>query len=352
MILEILKKCIDRGASDLHFKVGYPPYLRIDGSMVPLNMPEIQDLDYEYMLETLLDDFQLIRFNDHRKLDFGYSCFNARFRVNLFYDYLGGSAVFRLIPFLSLNFEDIDLPKAARVMAERIFGIILVTGATGAGKSTTLSCFINHINQNYSKTIVTLEDPIEHIFEDQKCLINQRAIGMDCPTFEDGIKLAVQTDADIIMVGELRTQDAASMALTAAESGKLVLATLHSKTTAQAIERFINMFPENIQERVFSRLSTTLVGIISQTLVPKKIGKGRIAAFEVLSATPIIKGLIGEKRTSMIQSYLESGGETGMCSLDQSLARLVSTQKVNYDEAMMQAINPSQLKSIIEKGLF
>jgi twitching motility protein PilT len=350
MIFELLKQCSDRGASDLHFKVGYPPFLRIDGNMVPLNLPEIRDEDYENMLESVLDDFHLIKFNTHQKLDFGFSHAGTRFRVNLFNDYLGGSAVFRMIPFVSLTFDDIDLPKSARGMADRLFGLILVTGATGAGKSTTLSCFINHINANRAKSVITLEDPIEYIFEDQRSLINQRQIGVDCLSYEEGIRLAVQTDADVIMVGELRTRETALTALAAAESGKLVLATLHSSTSTQALERFVNMFPENTQDRIFNRLGTSLVGIVSQTLLPRKSGKGRVAAFEILMGTPIIRGLISERRIHMIPSYLESGSETGMCTLDQSLARLTVTEKVHYDEALRRASNPGQLKKILEQG--
>ncbi len=350
MIFELLKMCYDKGASDLHFKVGYPPILRIDGAMVPLKMKVIEQSDYQIMLESILDDYQLVKFIEHKKLDLGYSFANARFRVNLFYDYLGGSSVFRMIPFMQLTFDDIGLPKAARGMIEKPTGLILVTGATGAGKSTTLSTFITHINATRGKSIMTIEDPIEYIFEDRQSIISQRQVGVDCRTFDEGIRGALQTDVDVIMVGELRDPEAVNMTLTAAECGKLVFATLHSNTAMQAIDRFVNLFPQTQQEQILSRLSNCIIGIITQTLLPRKNTKGRVAAFELLLGLPMIRGLIAERRVHLIASYLESGGETGMCTLDQSLAWLVATGKVLPEEAIMRASSQSGLKKLIEQA--
>lgn len=350
MIFELLKLCTERGASDLHFKVGYPPILRIDGSMLPLKMKEVDHADYENMLEAILDDYQLTKYIEHRKLDLGYSFANARFRVNLFFDYNGGSAVFRVIPFLQLNFDDIGLPKAARAMIERPFGLILVTGATGAGKSTTLSTFITHIVSHKSKSVITIEDPIEYIFGDGIGLVSQRQVGVDCRTFDEGIRGAMQTDADVVMVGELRDPEAVNMTLTAAESGKLVFATLHSNTAMQAIDRFVNLFPQTQHSQVLGRLSTTLIGIITQTLIPRKIGKGRVAAFEILMGLQMIRSLIAESRIHLIQSYQEAGGDSGMCTLDQALAQLVIADKVSLTEALMRAGNQSVVKKMIEQA--
>ncbi|HOY65705.1 MAG TPA: PilT/PilU family type 4a pilus ATPase [Candidatus Ozemobacteraceae bacterium] len=350
MIFELLKLCTERGASDLHFKVGYPPILRVDGSMLPLKMKEIDHADYENMLEAILDDYQLVKFIEHRKLDLGYSFANARFRVNLFHDYNGGSAVFRVIPFLQLTFDDIGLPKAARAMIERPFGLILVTGATGAGKSTTLSTFITHIVAHKIKSVVTIEDPIEYIFGDGIGLVSQRQVGVDCRSFDEGIRGAMQTDADVIMVGELRDPEAVNMTLTAAESGKLVFATLHSNTAMQAIDRFVNLFPQTQHAQVLGRLSTTLIGIITQTLIPRKIGKGRVAAFEILMGLQMIRSLIAESRIHLIQSYQESGGDSGMCTLDQALAQLVISEKISMTEALMRAGNPSVVRKIVEQA--
>ncbi|MBI3039779.1 PilT/PilU family type 4a pilus ATPase [bacterium] len=350
MIFELLRMCYDKGASDLHFKVGYPPILRIDGSMIPLKMKKIEQSDYENMLEGILDDFQLQKFAQNKKLDLGYSFANARFRVNLFYDYRGGSGVFRMIPFMQLGFDEIGLPKAARAMVERPFGLVLVTGATGAGKSTTLSSYITQINTHKAKSIVTIEDPIEYLFEDKMSLICQRQVGVDTRSFEDGIQGALQTDADIIMVGELRDPDAVHLTLTAAESGKLVFATLHSNTAMQGIERFINLFPQTQHSQVLGRLGNTIVGILTQTLIPKKVGKGRVAAFELLLGLPMIRALISENRIHLIQSYMESGGDSGMCTLDQSIANLILHEKVNIEEAIMRATNQANLKKLIEQG--
>lgn len=350
MIFELLKMCTERGASDLHFKVGYPPILRIDGSMMPLKMKEIDHSDYENMLESILDDYQLSKFIEHRKLDLGYSFANARFRVNFFFDYNGGSAVFRVIPFLQLDFDDIGLPKAARVMIDRPFGLILVTGATGAGKSTTLSTFITHIASHKPKSVITIEDPIEYIFGDGLGLVSQRQVGVDCRSFDEGIRGAMQTDADVIMVGELRDPEAVNMTLTAAESGKLVFATLHSNTAMQAIERFVNLFPQNQHSQVLGRLASTLIGIITQTLIPRKLAKGRVAAFEVLIGLQMIRSLIAENRIHLIQSYQEAGGDSGMCTLDQALAQLVISDKITLQEALMRAGNQGVVKKMIEQA--
>jgi len=350
MIFELLKLCLDKGASDLHFKVGYPPILRIDGAMMPMKMKEIEISDYENMLEAILDDYQLTKFLEHKKLDLGYSFANARFRVNLFFDYHGGSGVFRVIPFMQLTFDDIGLPKAARSLITRPSGLILVTGTTGAGKSTTLSCFISQILQTMPKTIVTIEDPIEYIFEDDVGLVSQRQVAVDCRTFEEGIRGAMQTDCDIIMVGELREPEAVSITLAAAETGKLVFATLHSNTALQAIDRFVNLFPQALQPQVLSRLSNTLLGIVTQTLIPKKMAKGRIAAFEILMALPMIRSLIAERRLHLIQSYQETGGESGMVTMDQALSQLVLAEKISMAEALAKATNQNSLKKLVEQG--
>ncbi len=349
MIFELLQLCIERGASDLHFKVGYPPILRVDGIMLPQKMKEITISDYENMLEAILDDYQLVKFLEHKKLDLGYSFANARFRVNLFFDYLGGSAVFRVIPFIQLTFDDIGLPRAARALIDRPFGFILVTGATGAGKSTTLSCYITHIAQHMAHSIVTIEDPIEYIFGDSKSIVSQRQVGVDCRSFEEGIRGALMTDADVIMVGELRDPEAVNITLTAAETGKLVFATLHSNTALQAIDRFVNLFPQTQHIQIMTRLANSLLGIVTQTLVGRKEGKGRVAAFELLLGLPMIRSLIAENRIHLIQSYQESGGETGMCTLDQSLAQLVVGGKVALPEAMSVAGNQGTLKKLVEQ---
>jgi len=350
MIFELLNLCVEKGASDLHFKVGYPPILRIDGTMRPIkDMPVISFNDFEVMLEAILDDLQLVNFLKHRKLDLGYSFLNARFRVNLFNDMHGGNAVFRVIPFKHLSFADIDLPMSGRRMADRPKGIILVTGATGAGKSTTLSTFITHVNTTYHKTVVTVEDPIEYLFEDEMSLISQRQVGVDCLSFEEGIRGALQMDCDILMVGELRNADAVEMTLLAAESGKLVFATLHSNTAIQAIDRFVNLFPQNLHSQVLGRLGSHMIGVVTQTLVPRKNARGRIAAFEILINTPAVRGLINENRVHLISSYLESGSSTGMVSLDNSLVDLVLAGKIEKNDALLAANNKAYVKRKIEE---
>ena len=350
MIFELLKLCIEKGASDLHFKTGYSPILRIDGNMRPIReMPPITHKDFEIMLEAILDDAQLITFLKYQKLDLGYSFSNARFRVNLFNDFRGGNAVFRVIPFKQLTFNDINLPQAGRKFADKSNGLVLVTGATGAGKSTTLSTYITYINNTYKKTIITVEDPIEYLFEDNESLISQRQVGVDCSTFEEGIRGALKTDCDVIMVGELRNLDAVEMTLLAAESGKLVFATLHSNTAVQAIDRFVNLCPKNLHLQVMSRLASHLQGIVTQTLIPRSTGKGRLAAFEILINIPAVKGLISENRLHLIPSYLEAGSTNGMISLDNSLVDLITSNKITKDEGLLKANNRTYVKRKVEE---
>lgn len=350
MIYDLLKMCYEIGASDIHFKIGYPPIFRLDGQMMPqTKMKILEPSDFEAMLEAILDDFHMAKFKENKKLDCGYSFGNARFRVNLFYDLHGGSAVFRMIPFMKFDFNDIGLPKVCRSMCERPYGLVLVTGSTGSGKSTTLSCFINHLNSTRAYSILTVEDPNEYYFYDDKSIISQRQVGVDCNSFEEGIQGALRTDIDVIMVGELRSADSANMALSAAECGKLVFTTLHSNTAAQAIDRFVNLFPQQEHHQILGRLSTSLVGIISQSLCVKKNQKGRVAAFEILVGTSTIKGLISEGRVHLIQSYQEAGGETGMCTIDQALATLVLQGQIGMDEALMRCSHQGNLRKIVEQ---
>lgn len=349
LIFDLLNLCFEKEASDLHFKIGYPPILRVDGVMTPLKMKVLEPKDYELMLESVLDDFQIQKFNQAKKLDAGYSFGPARFRINFFYDHNGGSAVFRMIPFLKFDFDDIGLPKAGRIMGDRPYGLILVTGATGSGKSTTLSCFINYLNSSRSANIITIEDPIEHVFEENKCVIQQRQVGIDCRSFEEAIPGSMHTDADVIVVGELRSMEAAHWTLSAAESGKLVFSTLHSNTAVQAIDRLVNLFPQVQHDQALARLSTSLIGIISQTLMKKKTKKGRVAAFEILVGTPQIRALIGERRLHLIQSYQETSGDTGMITIDQALASLASQGTVALDEAMMRASHQGNFKKLYEQ---
>lgn len=350
MIYDLLKMCYERGASDIHFKISYPPILRIDGMMLPqTKMKVIEPTDFDAMLEAILDDYHMAKFRQNKKLDCGYSFGNARYRVNLFYDLNGGSAVFRMIPFMRFDFDDIGLPKPCRAMGERPYGLILVTGATGSGKSTTLSCFINGINQNKCLNILTVEDPNEYYFYDNKSIISQRQVGVDCNSFEEGIRGGLRVDTDVIMVGELRNAEAANMALAAAECGKLVFTTLHSNTAAQAIDRFVNLFPQQEHHQILGRLGTTLVGIISQTLCSKKNHKGRIAAFEILVGTSTIRGLISEGRVHLIQSYQETSGDVGMCTIDQALATLVLQGQISMEEALMRCSHQGNLRKLVEQ---
>ena len=350
MIFELLKMCCEKGASDLHFKVGYPPVLRIDGDMVPSKWERISGEDYGVMLEAILDDYQLTKLREFRKLDLGIRFANTRFRVNLFYDCNGGSAVFRMLPFPQLSFDGIALPESARNLVERPSGLVLVSGPTGAGMSTTLSTFVTHINEHRNRSIVTFEDPIEYVFEDRLSIVSQRQVGVDCRSFEEGIRGALRTDVDVIVVGEVPDAETAQMTLTAAECGKLVFAAFHGPTSTRSLERFIGLFPKPQQEHVRGRLAKTLLGVTTQHLVPRKVEKSRVAAFEVLLGVPAVRLLIAENRIRQIAPLQENGRESGMCTLDQALARLAVAGEIAVEDGLVCAHDQAAMQRYIDEA--
>ncbi len=350
MIFKLLKLCIEKGASDLHFKTGYPPILRINGNMHQLTkMQKITRKDFETMLEAILDDSQLNSYRKNKKLDFGYSFSEARFRVNLFKDLHGGNAGFRIIPFKQLTFDYIDLPNSARKFAEKKHGLVLITGSSGSGKSTTLSTYITYINNNFNRTIITIENPIEYIFEDQESLISQRQVGVDCNSFEEGITDAIDSDSDVILISELNGAKEVELALQASESGKLVFASIQGNTSKQAVDRFIKLCPKNMQIQIAARLAINLLGIVSQTLVSKKSEAGRIAAYEVLVNSPFIKNIIAERKLHLIPAQIEANSSLGMISLDSYILNLIQSNIITKEEGISKANNRSFIKRKLEE---
>ncbi|MBP5470732.1 MAG: PilT/PilU family type 4a pilus ATPase, partial [Candidatus Riflebacteria bacterium] len=270
----------------------------------------------------------------------------CRFRVNLYNDLNGYGAVFRVIPYRVMEFDEIGLPQAARALIEQPNGLILITGPTGAGKTSTLASYLSYVNKNASRHIVTLEDPIEYQFEDDKSFFNQRQIGADCKSFYDGLLTVLRQDPDIVVVGEMRDPETISLTLNAAETGKLVIATLHTNSAVSTAERIVNVFPESRHNQILLQLSMVLRGVVSQTLL-RKINGGRVAAFEILLNTSAVRSLISEGKIHMLPSYLETGAELGMRTMEMSLAQLVKDKIVSQEEAFASAPNLASLRKIL-----
>ncbi|MFZ2959088.1 MAG: PilT/PilU family type 4a pilus ATPase [Candidatus Ozemobacteraceae bacterium] len=346
-LYELLKLTFDSKASDLHLKVGQAPAVRIDGSIGHVEGIRFSRREFDGVLEALITDDQRKIFEKTHELDFSYALEGVcRFRVNLYLDLNGIGAVFRVIPHRVMLFEEIGLPLAAQKLIEQPNGLILLTGPTGAGKTSTLAAYVTHVNTKARRHIVTIEDPIEYQFEDEMSIINQRQVGIDCPGFYEGLLTVLRQDPDIIVVGEMREARTISLTLNAAETGKLVLATLHTTSAVQTAERIVNVFPENQQHQVLHQLSMVLRGVISQTLLPR-IGGGRIAAFELLINTAAVRSIISDGKIHLLPSFLETGGEFGMISLEMSLAALVKREIVRAEDALLAAPNPAALKKFL-----
>ncbi|MBP7632894.1 PilT/PilU family type 4a pilus ATPase [Candidatus Ozemobacteraceae bacterium] len=346
-LYELLKLTFERRGSDLHLKVGQAPAIRIDGVIEHLDAARFTKNEFARILEAILTEAQAKQFADTNELDFAYSLEGVcRFRVNLYRDINGIGAVFRVIPFKVMSFDEIGLPLAAQKLIEQPNGLILITGPTGAGKTSTLASYLSYVNAQARRHIVTIEDPIEYQFEDGLSIFNQRQVGIDCLGFYEGLLTVLRQDPDIVVVGEMREPKTIALTLNAAETGKLVLATLHTTSAVLTAERIVNVFPENRQRQILHQLATVLRGVVSQTLLPKTDG-GRIAAFEVMINTSAIRSLIGEGKIHLIPSFLETGSEFGMTTLEMSLASLVRQNKVRAEDAMTAAPNPAALRKLL-----
>ncbi|RCK80356.1 MAG: Twitching motility protein PilT [Candidatus Ozemobacter sibiricus] len=347
-LYQLLKHTYECRGSDLHLKVGLPPAIRIDGAITQVDGVRFNRREFEKVIEALLTPAQQDRFKAGGELDFAYALEGVcRFRVNLYRDINGIGAVFRVIPYKVFTFEEIGLPLAAQKLIEQPNGLILITGPTGAGKTSTLASYISYVNAKARRHIITIEDPIEFQFEDQLSIINQRQVGADVPGFYEGLLTVLRQDPDIVVVGEMREPRTIALTLNAAETGKLVLATLHTTSAVQTAERIINVFPENQQRQILHQLSMVLRGVISQTLLPK-IGGGRVAAFEVLINTSAVRSLIGEGKIHLIPSFLETGTEYGMQTMDMSMVQLVKNGLVKAEEALAHSPTPANLKKLLQ----
>ncbi|ABQ13989.1 type IV pilus twitching motility protein PilT [Dichelobacter nodosus] len=326
---DLLRFAQKQGASDLHLSCGVPPMIRIDGDVRRLNLPPLQNQQMRDMIFGIMTDAQMKSFEEKWEADFSTEIRGvSRFRVNVFQQNRGMGIVFRTIPSKVLSLEDLKAPAKFVDIIDVPRGLVLVTGPTGSGKSTTLAAMIDHINNNRHEHILTVEDPIEFVHESKKCLVNQREVHRDTQSFSNALRAALREDPDIILVGELRDLETIRLALTAAETGHLVFGTLHTSSAAKTIDRIIDVFPGEEKQLVRSMLSESLRAVIAQTLL-KKIGGGRVAAHEVLVGTSAVKNLIREDKVAQIYSTIQTGSQYGMQTLDQALSALVKEGKVD-----------------------
>lgn len=341
---EIFKAAIENKASDIHLVVGLPPMLRIDGELVDIGKKSLSKKDIEGLIYSLTTEEEKKKFISNKELDFGYEVSeNTRLRVNLFFEKGNPGLVARLISNVMPTLKELAVPEVVYQLLELNQGLILVTGPTGCGKSTLLAAMINYINSRRRANVITFEDPVEYQFIPDKSVIVQRQLGSDMLSFADGLKHALRQDPNIIMVGEMRDLETIATTITLAETGHLVLATLHTYSAAQTIDRIIDIFPPHQQNQVRMQLSTTLAGIISQRLLPKE-GGGRIAAREIMINTSAVSNLIRENKIAQLRTVIETNSKKGMISMDQDLKRLVSEELVSKDIAQNYMENPELLE--------
>lgn len=323
-ISELLAFSVKNNASDLHLSSGLPPMIRVHGDVRRINLPPLEHKDVHGLIYDIMNDAQRKAYEEVLECDFSFSIPGlARFRVNAFNQKRGAAAVMRTIPSKILSLEQLNAPKSFADFALKARGLVLVTGPTGSGKSTTLAAMVNHVNENEYGHILTVEDPIEFVHESKKCLINQREVGPHTMSFTNALRSALREDPDAILVGELRDLETIRLALTAAETGHLVFGTLHTSSAAKTIDRIVDVFPAEEKEMVRSMLSESLQAVISQTLLKTKDGSGRVAAHEIMVGTPAIRNLIREAKIAQMYSAIQTGSNVGMQTLDQNLTDLV-----------------------------
>ncbi|MBA4503662.1 type IV pilus twitching motility protein PilT [Marinobacterium marinum] len=340
-ITELLSFAVQQGASDLHLTAGMPPMIRVDGDVRRIKLPALGHKQVHTLVYDIMNDRQRKEYEENFEADFSFEVPKlARFRVNAFNQHRGAAAVFRTVPSKVLTMEDLDMGKVFRDLSEQARGLVLVTGPTGSGKSTTLAAMIDYVNDTRSDHILTIEDPIEFVHESKKCLINQREVHRDTHSFSNALRSALREDPDVILVGEMRDLETIRLALTAAETGHLVFGTLHTTSAAKTIDRIIDVFPAAEKGMVRSMLSESLQGVISQTLL-KRMKGGRVAAHEIMIGTPAVRNLIREDKVAQMYSAIQTGAAYGMKTLDQSLSELLHKGIISKELAREKAKNPT-----------
>ena len=342
---EILVMAVEAKASDVHLTVGLPPVFRINGKLTRMDREKLSSQDTLALTDELMDEKHLLVFHEKGEVDFSHTILGvSNFRINVFKQNGVVAASIRLIPNVIPTLEDLNLPPILASFAKLPRGLVLVTGPTGSGKSTTLAAMINYINQNKKEHIITLEDPIEYRYEHLNCIVNQREVNSDTLSFSNGLRAALREDPDVILVGEMRDAETIGIAITAAETGHLVLATLHTADAAQTVNRIIDVFPENQQQQIRVQLAGTLQGIVAQQLLPTVGGNARVAVFEILVATPALRNIIREGKTHQLQSYIQTGSQYGMVSMDAALGKLVRMHVVDREVALQRCVEPKEFE--------
>ncbi|HBU05996.1 MAG TPA: type IV pili twitching motility protein PilT [Nitrospiraceae bacterium] len=348
---ELLKIMMDRKASDLHVTTGTPPQIRIDGELVPLDIPPLTPVETKQMCYSILTDAQKHKFEEENELDLSFGVKSlSRFRANIFMQRGAVAGAFRTIPFQIKTFQELGLPEIVNDLVKKPRGLILVTGPTGSGKSTTLATMVDRINSERQDHIITVEDPIEYIHNHKKSLINQREVNADTSSFKNALKYVLRQDPDVVLIGEMRDLETIEAALTVSETGHLTLATLHTNSAVQTINRVIDVFPPHQQEQIRTQLSFVLEGILAQQLIAKKSGQGRVLAMELLIPNPAIRNLIREDKVHQIYSMMQTGqARFGMQTMNQSLFDLYTRGFLSYEDAIGRSSVPEELIQMLQR---
>jgi len=349
---QLLKAMVEKGASDLHVTTGSPPQLRIDGKLVPLKTPPLSPVETKQLCYSILTDAQKHRFEEENELDLSFGVKGlSRFRANVFMQRGAVAGAFRTIPFKILTFAELGLPPVVSELARKPRGLVLVTGPTGSGKSTTLASIIDKINTDRHEHIITIEDPIEYLHPHKNCLVNQREVGADTQSFKKALKYILRQDPDVVLIGEMRDLETVEAALVISETGHLAFATLHTNSCVQTINRILDVFPPYQQPQVRAQLSFVLEGVLTQNLLPRAGGPGRVLIAEVMIPNPAIRNLIREDKVHQVYSQMQVGqAKFGMQTFNQSLAAAVAKHLISVDEAMGRTSDPDELKNLLTSG--
>jgi twitching motility protein PilT len=349
---QLLKAMVEKGASDLHVTTGSPPQLRIDGKLVPLKTAPLSPVETKQLCYSILTDAQKHKFEEESELDLSFGVKGlSRFRANVFMQRGAVAGAFRTIPFKILTFAELGLPPVVSELARKPRGLVLVTGPTGSGKSTTLASIIDKINTDRHEHIVTIEDPIEYLHPHKNCLVNQREVGADTQSFKKALKYILRQDPDVVLIGEMRDLETIEAALIISETGHLAFATLHTNSCVQTINRILDVFPPYQQPQVRAQLSFVLEGVMTQNLIPRASGPGRVLALEVMIPNPAIRNLIREDKVHQVYSQMQVGqSKFGMQTFNQSLAQLYTKRLITMEEALGRSSDPEELRNILSTG--